>query len=204
MEQNPYEAPNVGDASQPKSGRFRFTWPKLLVLTLLFAASGFIWFAVWAVLFGLPPTWTNIDYDKERYRQIRNAIAADPKHLLGKYLDEVTKSLSLEDVPWDDASAGVQHMGQFRIYHFRGFALYVTVDLPPPRDLPVSKKRRYAEEDLPRPRLTYSPPRVRIDGLNDRQERMKRFWKALDEECERINSEAEKANVERLRHQFQK
>ena len=175
---------------------------KLLVLILLLAASGFIGFAVsvWAV--GDPLFWT-ADYDKERYTQIRWAIAVDPKHLVGKHLDEVTKALGLEDVPWDDASDGVQHPGQFRIYHFRGFALYLTVDVPPPGDLAVSKRERYTGEELRRPRLTYWT-QVRIDGLNDRQERMKRFWKALDEECERINSEAEKAKIERIRKQFQK
>ena len=89
------------DAPQPKSRWFRFTWPKLLVLTLLLAASG-IGLAVWSV--GLPLSWT-ADYDKERYRQIRDAIAADPKHFRGKYFDDVIKALGLDDVPWDDSCA---------------------------------------------------------------------------------------------------
>ena len=122
------------DAPQPKSRWFRFTRPKLLVLTLLFAASG-IGLAVWNR--GLPPSWT-ADYDKERYTQIRGAIAADPKHLLGKSLDEVTKALSLEDVPWDDSA--VKSPGMYRIYHFRGFASDVTLELLPPGITPDSNR----------------------------------------------------------------
>jgi hypothetical protein len=49
------------DAPQPKSRWFRFTRPKLLVLTLLLAASR-IGLAVWTG--GLPPSWT-ADYGQE-------------------------------------------------------------------------------------------------------------------------------------------
>jgi len=188
------------DAPQPKSRPFRFTRSKLLVLTLLFAASG-IGLAVWNR--GLPPSWT-ADYDKERYTQIRSAIAADKEHLLGKSFEEVSKQLDLEDVPWDDGS--VQNAGQYRIYHFRGFAFYVNVDLQLPTDSPV-RNRQYTGEELQRYgvlQLSHQHPVVRIDGLNDRQERMKRFWKAVDESCERINAKAEKAEMELRREQSRK
>jgi hypothetical protein len=178
------------DALQPKNRWFQFTWRKLLVFIVLLAAGGFIGFAVCVQTIGDPLFWTTADYDKARYWQIRYAIAADPEHLLGKYLDEATKALNLEDVPWDDATDGTNYPGQFRIYHFRGFALYVRLDVPPPRDLPVSKRRWYAEDyPLPRPRLTYPPPRVQIDGISDGKERMKVFWKAVEESCERTNAE---------------
>ena len=177
-------------APQPKSQWSRFTRPKLLVLTLLLAASG-IGLAVWNR--GLPPSWT-ADFDTERYRQIRAAIAADPKHLLGKSLDEVTKALSLEDVPWDDTSVQQMPPCQFRIYHFRGFAFYVTINRELPEDSPL-RTRSYTGEEIQRygvVRLSYPPPFIRIDGLNDRQERMKRYWEAVDESCERINAEMER------------
>ncbi|MHB8902481.1 MAG: hypothetical protein ACYC6Y_27280 [Thermoguttaceae bacterium] len=175
------------DAPQAKSRRFRFAWLKLLVLTLLFAASG-VGLAVWVQ--GLPTSWT-ADYDKERYTQIRGAIVADTNHLLGKSLDEVTKALSLEDVPWDD-SAVQREPGMNRIYHFRGFALHITLQLLPPGITPDSNQPWSANgEELRRHGvlwLAHGQPFVQIDGINDRQERMKRFWKAVDEECERINA----------------
>jgi len=178
------------DAPQPKSHWFQLARRKSLVLILLFAASG-IGLAVWNL--GLPPSWT-ADYDKERYTQIRAAIAADKQHLLGKSFDEVSKQFDLEGVPWDDASVQQSPPCQYRICHFRGFAFYVTVDLQLPTDSPVSKQGGYTGEDLQRYgvlRLAHQYPVVRIDGLNDRQERMKRFWKAVDESCKRINAEKE-------------
>jgi len=176
------------DALQPKNRWFRFTRPKLLVLTLLLAASG-MGLAVWDR--GLPTSWT-ADYDREGYTQVRGAIAADLKHLLGKSFDEVTKALNLKDVPWDDGS--VQQAGQYRIYHFRGFAFYVNIDRELPEDSPL-RKVLHTGEELQRygvVRLAHQNPYVRIDGLNDRQERMKRYWKAVDESCERINAEMER------------
>lgn len=174
------------DAEQPKSRWFRFTWPKLLVLTLLLAASG-IGVAVLTV--GLPISCT-ADYDKEKYTQIRNAIAADKQCLLGKSFDEVSKQFDLECVPWDDVSFQEIPPRQYRMYHFRGFAFYVTVDMQPAEYSTVSN-RPYTGEELRRYdvlRLAHQNPVVRIDGLNDRQERLKKFWKVIDEECERINA----------------
>ena len=187
------------DATRPKSHWLRFTWMKLLVLTLLLAASGYIGLVAWSGFFGFPPTWTTADYDKQRYQQFRTAIATDPKHLLGKPLDEITKALSLEDVPWDDAS--VQQGWQHRMYHFRGFALVLDVD----RELPAESPLRggaYTQEDLQRYgvlKIAHQVPALRIDGVNDRQERMRRFWKAFEEECDRINAE-----MKRKKQQYQK
>lgn len=177
------------DAEQSKSRCFRFTWPNLLILTLLLAASvfGFV-----VLTGGLPLSWT-ADYDKEKYMQIRTGIAADKQRLLGKSLAEVSKQFDLEVVPWDDASFQQMPPHQYRIYHFRGFAFYITVDVELPKGLPV-KNQQDTSEELRRYgvlRLAHQYPFVRIDGLDDRQERMKRFWKVIDEECERINAKME-------------
>jgi hypothetical protein len=40
--------------------------------------------------------------------------------------------------------------------------------------------------------LAHQYPFVRIDGVSDRKERMRRFWKVVEEECERINAEMER------------
>lgn len=180
------------DAARPKRRWFRFNWLKLLVLSLLLAASAYIGLAVWSRLFGFPPTWTTLDYDKQRYQQIRNAIASDPKHLLGKPFDEISKALSLEDVPWDDAT--FQEGWQHRMYHFRGFAFCIDIDRVLPADSPL-RSGTYTEADLQKygvVQLVHQYPALRIDGLNDRKERMRRFWKAIDEECDRINAEMDR------------
>ena len=170
------------DAPQPKSRWFRLTWPKLLVLTLLLAASG-IGLAVWSV--GLP-LFSTADYDKERYRQIYFSIAADPKHFSGKYFDDAIKELGLEDVPWDD-SAAQRFPGMERFYHFRGFALHISLETLPPGIIPAKNYRTLTPNGEYPPiigvlRLRYQPG-VEIDGL-ERQERMKGFWKRIDDEFE--------------------
>ncbi len=187
------------DAKEPKNWWFRFNWQKLVVLTLLLAGSGSIGLAVWSRLFGFPPTWTTAEYDKQRYQQIRAAIASDPKHLLGKPFDEIAKALSLEDTPWDDAT--FQEGWEHRIYHFRGFSLCIDIDRVLPAVSPL-RSGSYTESDLQKygvVQLAHQYPALRIDGLNDRQERMRRFWKAIDEECDRINAE-----MDRTRQQHQK
>jgi hypothetical protein len=157
----------------------------LLVLSLLFAVSG-IWLALRNL--SLPLSWT-ADYDKERYNQIRRVIEADPQHLLGKSLEEVTKKLRLEDVPWDDF--GIQQLlSTTRIYHFRGFALYVHLQLRPPGTPKSNKRWEWADfQSHGVLWLANWKPFVRIDGISDAKERMKQFWKAADEECERVNAE---------------
>lgn len=175
--------------AEPKANRrlFRFSRPKLLVLTLLFVVSG-IWIAVWNLQ--LPVSWT-ADYDKERYTQIRRVIADDQQHLLGKSLDEVSKAISLENVSWDDGGFQ-QPSGMYRIYHFRGFAFYVTLEALPVGIKPDSNTPwSSTEEELQRHGklwLADQYPFVQIDGINDGKERMKRHWKAIDEECEQINA----------------
>jgi hypothetical protein len=179
--------------AEPKATRrwFRFSRRKLLVLTLLFVVSG-IGLAFWTL--GLPLSWT-ADYDRDRYTRIHRAIQADPQHLLGKSFDEVAKEFSLEGVPWDDG-AFQQPSGMFRIYHFRGFALYVTLELLPAGITPNSPKPWSSTvEGLQRHGvlwLAHQDPVVRIDGISSRKERMERYWKAIDEECERINAEMER------------
>ena len=179
--------------AEPKARRwgFRFSGWKLLVLTLLFVVSG-IGLALWSL--GLPLSWT-AGYDRERYAQIRRAIEADPKHLLGKSFDEVTKELRLEDVPWDDA-AFQQPPGMFRIYHFRGFALYVTLELLPPGIMPNSNTSWTGTGDELDRRgvlwLAHQDPSVQVDGIPDRKGRMERYWKAVDDACKRINAEMDR------------
>lgn len=184
------------DALEPKRQWFRFNWLRLVVLTLLLAASAYIGLVVWSGLIGFPPTWTTADYDEQRYQQIRTAIATDPKHLLGKPFDEIAKALSLEEVPWDDAT--VQEGWQHRIYHFRGFALSIHVDRELPADSPL-RSGPYTQADLQKygvVKLVHHPA-LRIDGLNDRRERMRRFWKAFEEECDRINAQMERTRQQK-------
>jgi hypothetical protein len=83
-----------------------------------------------------------------------------------------------------------------RRYHFRGFALDVTLQRLPPGITPDNKTPWTASgEELDRHGvlwLAHQYPVVRIDGVSDREERMRRFWKEVEEECERINAEMER------------
>ena len=179
--------------AQPKAER-RWSpvgWRKLFVFTVLFVACG-IGLALWSL--GLPLSWT-ADYDRERHAEIRGAIDADPQHLLGKPFDEVSRKLRLEDVPWDDIALQ-REPGMVRLYHFRGFSLDVTLERLPAGITPDRKTPWTATgEDLDRHGvlwLAHQYPSVRVDGVGDRKERMRRFWKVVEEECERINAEMER------------
>ena len=184
--------------AEPNAERrwFRFRRRNLLVLALTFVGSG-IGAALWSS--GLPLSWT-ADYDKERYTEIRRAIEADPRHLLGKPFDEVAKAFGLDDVPWDDV-AFQQPSGMARVYHFRGFALYVTLEALPAGVTPGREKTRaLTPEELQRPSvlwLAHQDPSVQIDGIRGRKERMERYWKLINEECERINAEMDRNRRER-------
>jgi hypothetical protein len=156
----------------------------LAPLVILSIASRFV------LLPTLPSTW-RVDFDRNRYVEIHDAIKADKSHLLGKSFDEVSKRFGLESVPWDDASFQGPN-GSYRIYHFRGFAFYVTVGLELPDDSPLRKGGGYTGEDLRRYgvlRLADQYPFVRVDGINDPKERMKRHWDAIHQACARINAE---------------
>jgi hypothetical protein len=127
----------------------------------------------------LPSTW-RADFDWNRYVEIYAAIKADQHHMLGKSFDEVSKRFGLGCVPWDDAfEQGLASDQTGRIYHFQGFALYVTVGRELPEDSPLRKRGWYTEEDLQRYgvlRLANQFPFVRADGINDRGERMKTLF----------------------------
>jgi hypothetical protein len=178
------------DAPRPSSRWFRFTWLKLLVLILLLAAIG-VGLLVRSV--GLP-LYSTADYDKQRYRQIYFSIATDPKHFRGKDFDDAIKALDLDDVPWDD-TALQRPPGMQRIYHFRGFALHISLEDLPPGITPAKNYRAVTPNGEYPPiigvlRLRHQPG-VEIDGL-DRQERMKLFWDKIREQSDRINEELER------------
>jgi len=139
------------------------------------------------------------NYDKERYSQIVRAIDADPEHLLGKSLEEITRELSLEGVPYDQGDEpqwGFLETPETRIYHFRGFACYVTLSLLPPYVTPdgmylasSSHPGSPRQGKLP---LTVRPPGVVIDGLNSPKERMEQHWKREREAIEQMGRNAER------------
>jgi hypothetical protein len=118
------EAPGLETAGSKREGRRSLRrWSVWLGIAGLSVVSGV---ALCVRLMGLPLSWT-ADYDRARYARIIKAIAADPKHLCGRRLCDVSRELGLEEVPWDDGN--VQNLpGSYRIYHFRGFALYVSLD----------------------------------------------------------------------------
>jgi hypothetical protein len=147
---------------------------------------------IWAT--GLPLSWT-AEYDRAKYNRIVSAIAADPKHLCGRRLYDSAGELGFEDAPWDDGNVQ-NRTGSLHIYHFRGFALWVTLDyMRQGVTEEMMLERGSAEEklkarDLLRINLNI-PPSVWIDGLASREERMRIFWAREEEAMRRINEEME-------------
>lgn len=143
---------------------------------------------------GLPLSWT-ADDDRGRYAEIRSAIDADPRQLVNRRFDEVVRTLRLEDVPWDDVALQ-QLPGTVRLYHSRSFSLEISLGSRPPGITPECQGRWAASpEELNRHGVlwtTSQAPRLRIDGVGDRKERMRRFWRDVEESCKRINAEMER------------
>jgi hypothetical protein len=163
----------------------------LLGIAWLAVVSGFALY-VWAT--GLPLPWT-ADYDRASYSRIVKAIAADPKRLCGRRLYDVARELGMDDAPWDDAN--VQNRpGSFRIYHFQGFALYVTLEYMRQGLTNNMLLERGSEAEKLRARNLLQinldiPPYVLIDGLKRREERMRIYWAREEEAIREINEQME-------------
>jgi len=122
------------------------------------------------------------ELDQKRRNEIQSTIEADPKKLLGKSLDEVSKQLNLEKVPWDKGYTNFPN-GELRIYHFPSFSLTMHLVLLPPGIKPRSNQNySYTQESLQRTGVRWldgSYPFVRVDNINDSKERMKLYWDAV-------------------------
>ncbi len=171
--------------------RFRIGPRTIYVLKLVVVFGGIF---LWLRMQGVPVPWA-ADFDRERYGAMRRVIERDPKRLLDRSFAEVSQLLHLDGVPWDDVAVQ-QEPGMFRVYHFRGFALYLTLRRYPPGITPESHTPWTSSgEELDRTGvlwLAHQYPALKIDEVTDRAERLKRFWKAVDEECARVNAELNK------------
>ena len=131
-----------------------------------------------------------MDYDREHYTQIRRGITSDPEHLLGKPFEEVSRELSLDNVPWDDVALQERGAAEVRMYHFRGFYLHVYLDILPVEIMPNSDETWTSTELKSHKALRLDGRRtfVRIDGIGDPKEQMEQ-WKKAVEESERRDEE---------------
>jgi len=157
-------------------------------LSVVFALALYIW------LRSLPPFWW-LDHDKAMYARISKAIAADPRPFWNRRLYDFLRELDLQDIPWDDANVQ-NEAGSFRIYHFRGFALYVNLYVPSEHWRDVAPQKILLEQgSLEEKRLARdwlrieSRPYASIDGINSREERMRKYWAEANEGLRRINEE---------------
>jgi hypothetical protein len=183
----------AGDVVQTKAerGRFRFG-PRTIYVFKLVVVLGAILLTLLSQ--GIPVAWT-ADYDRERYYEIRRVIEGDRKRLLDRSFAEVSQLLRLDGVPWDNVSFQ-QEPGMFRVYHFRGFALYVTLQRFPPGITPESHTPWTASgEELDRTGVLWLAnryPSLEIDEVTDRAERLRRYWNAIEEVCARVQAEMSK------------
>ena len=133
------------------------------------------------------------EYDKATYARISKAIAADPRLFSDKRLYDFLRELDLEDIPWDDANVQ-NEAGSFRIYHFRGFALYVNLYVPSEHWRDVAPQKILLEQGSPEEKRLArdwlrieSRPYASIDGINSREERMRKFWAGVNESIRQFN-----------------
>jgi hypothetical protein len=180
------EAPAAEPKTERRRARFRGRSLFVLAILLVACAAGYVLRHE-----ALPLSWT-ADYDRARYNEIRRAIDADPNHLAGKPFDEISRRFGLEDVPWDDGAVQ-QESGMFRIYHFRGFSLHLTLRRLPPGSTPdrVEPWTGDYKDLLERGLLWVGPsyPALWVDGISDPKARMDRYWKEVQEMCDRMNAE---------------
>jgi len=174
------------ELAEPKPGRrwFQMSHRTLLVLVSLLL-----------VVVLLPVLWSGPAYDKERYSQIRRTIDSDQGHLLGKSLEEIARELNLEGIPYDEVD---EPQGLFdektRIYHFRGFACYVTMGTFPPDVTPdgmhLASSSQPASPRQGKLPLTVRSPGVASDGFSNPKERMEQHWKREREAIEQMQRAA--------------
>jgi hypothetical protein len=172
----------------------------IVCLSVVFTLGLYIWIR------SLPPLWW-LDHDKAMYARISKAIAGDPRHLSGKRLYDFIRKMDLEDIPWDDAN--VQNWaGSVRIYHFRGFRLTVNLYVPFEHLRHRGPERILLEQSSPEEKrqardwlLIECGPFAFIDGINSREERMRKFWAEVNESLRQINEEMELRQKNRLNRQ---
>jgi len=179
------------DDLKPKRRWLRSEWWKAIAgaIVILAAAAAL---ELWAS--GLPLSWT-AEYDRAKYRQITRAIAADTGRLRHQPFDKVRTAFGLDEAPWDDGIAFQLPEGMYRIYHFPGFAVHITLQRLPIGSSPDHFIRtNWTHDQLEAYGVLwlFDSPQIRIDGLNSREERMKRHYEELDQECARINAEMER------------
>jgi hypothetical protein len=196
-------APPSAVAQSKGAGRYFLRWRHVLLgivcLSVVFALALYIWIR------SLPPFWW-LDHDKAMYARISKAIAGDTWHLSGKRLYDFIRELDLEDIPWDDANVQNQ-AGSVRIYHFRGFMLRVNLYVPfehwhrgPERILLEQgsvEEKRQARDWL----RIESRPYALIDGINSREERMRKYWAEVNESIRQFNEERESRQKDRVNRQ---
>jgi hypothetical protein len=119
------------------------------------------------------------DYDKVRYEKMERIIVQSTNMLAGLSLSQASKLLSLEDARWDEGYSNAP-LGQKRIYHFRGFCLWLELEVRPPGITPGSTQSfSYMERDLRSNGVWWVAhfwPHLQIDRLSDSRTRMSNYW----------------------------
>ena len=130
--------------------------------------------------------WARERYDRDRYWQIKDAIHADSTNFIGRRLDEVSEKLGLEAVRWDEGYSNWGHgLGEERVYHFRGFSLWISLEILPEGMTPNGDHSGLSIDGETIKKLKCSgvrwvwgfTPSVHIDYLDDPNERMKQYGK---------------------------
>jgi hypothetical protein len=168
-------------------------------LLLGIASLSFVCWLAYLIWLSRQPLFWWKDHDRASYARVSKAIAADrrgqasPGREWNMRLDDFIRELDLEDIPWDNVVDQTE-AGTGRVYHFRGFKLYVSTYVPQEywrhgnsdrmlRDEGSAEEKRQAREAV---RIGHRPF-VRIDGMS-REERMREY----EEEIRQINEEMHK------------
>jgi hypothetical protein len=89
-------------------------------------------------------------YDVVRYHKMQQVIEGSTNKLLDRRLTDVSRLLVLDSVPWDEGYSNYP-LGQYRIYHFKGFWLGLHLAVLPPGISPRNRQGfSFVEADLRR------------------------------------------------------
>ena len=122
-------------------------------------------------------------FDKTRYNKMRHVIQGSTSNMLGMTFADASRLLSLEGVNWERGYDNYP-LGEWRIYHFRGFYLGLHLSVRPQG---VLLGQGYSITNEPELRgngvwwVDSWKPFLQIDKLTDPKQRMSNHWAKVEE-----------------------
>jgi len=127
-------------------------------------------------------------YDKGRYESMQHVIETGQSNMLGMPFTNAARLLSLEGVAWDRGYDNYP-LGEWRLYHFRGFYLGIHLEVRPPGITPASTQQFSFQDAYLRQTGVWWVgqwrPYLKIDNLTDPKQRMSNHWAEVEQGLKR-------------------